>query len=461
MKGVVVYAAERLAAWASELQIGDVPGEVVEAAKLHILDAVGAGLAALALNELPAVRATAAEMHGPPEATALGLAERVSAGAAALSNGSMMHALDFDDTHEVALVHSSVVVASAALSVGEAVEASGAELLVAAIAGYEISSRIGLAQPGALHLRGFHPTSVCGVFAAAVIASRLRCLSREQTQNALGIAGSQASGLMEFLSDGSQTKPLHAGWASFAGILATSLASHGATGPASVLEGRFGLLASHVGRFDASMLTANLGSRWETTQIAFKPYPSCHCTHAVLDAMIETGLRAEEIEEIVALVPSEVAVGLVLEPWERKARPSSAYDAKFSIPFCIGALLTQGEVSVDAFTPEAIIDEHVLEIARRVSYEIVPFEDGNDLSGGVRVRANGQTMERRVLRPRGGPANPMSVAELHAKFRRNAALALKTDDVEQALEVLTDLERRTSSEVAALFAKAKTTPTVF
>src|ERR1700683_1663080 len=157
---VVMHAAEILAGWASKLQIAEIPGEIVEAAKLHILDAVGVGLAALALNELPAVRMTAAEMQGPAEATALGLAQRVSAGAAALSNGSMMHALDFDDTHEVALVHSSAVVASAALGVGEAVEASGGELLAAAIAGYEISSRIGLAQPGALHIRGFHPTSV-------------------------------------------------------------------------------------------------------------------------------------------------------------------------------------------------------------------------------------------------------------------------------------------------------------
>ncbi len=440
-----MHAAEQLAGWSAGLEFERIPGPVVEAAKLHVLDAVGTGLAALALDELPAPRAVALEMGGKPEATALGLPGRVGAGPAALANGSMMHALDFDDTHEVALVHSSAVVAATVLAVGEATGSSGRELIAAAVGGYEISSRIGLANPGALHLRGFHPTSVCGVFAAAAAAARLRGLSAEQTANALGIAGSQASGLMEFLADGSQTKPLHAGWAAFAGITAAALAAHGATGPASVLEGRFGLLASHVGEFDESGLAAELGTRWETTQIAFKAYPSCHCSHAVLDAVIETGIGAEGVEEIVCLVPGDVAIGLVLEPAERKARPATAYDAKFSLPYCIGALLTRGELGVDAFTPEAIADERALAIAAKVSYEVAEFEGGNDLSGGVRARVGGREVEARVLQPRGGPANPLSDDELHAKFRRNASLALPAERVEALLGVLVGLERHESA----------------
>lgn len=449
-----MYAAQKLAEWACGLDVADIPSEVLEAAKMHMLDAVGTGLAALAIGELPAVRALAAELAGPAEATALGCSGRISAAAAALTNGSLMHALDYDDTHEVALLHSSAVVAPSSIAGAEAVGASGAELLLAAIAGYEISARIGLARPGALHREGFHPTSVCGVFAAAAAASRLRGLGARKLTHALGIAGSQASGLMEFLADGSQTKPLHAGWAAFAGILASALASHGATGPASVLEGRFGLLRSHIGEFDEEALVAGLGSRWETTQIAFKPYPSCHCTHAVLDAMAETGLRLQEVEEIVALVPGQVAVGLVLEPRERKARPSSAYEAKFSIPFCLGALLVHGEVGVEAFTSEAIRDERVLDLARRVSYEVVGFEGGNDLSGGVRVKTAAGIVERRVIRPRGGPASPMTVDELHGKFRRNAALALCAEDVERLLKRVAHLERESPLGITALLAKA-------
>jgi 2-methylcitrate dehydratase PrpD len=444
-----VYAAEKLAVWSAGLDFEQIPGPVVEAAKLHILDAVGTGLAALALDELPAARAVALEMGGEPEATALGLPRRVGAGPAALANGSMMHALDFDDTHEVALVHSSAVVAATVLAVGEATGASGRDLIAAAIGGYEISSRIGLANPGEMHLRGFHPTSVCGVFAAAAATARLRGLSPEQTANALGVAGSQASGLMEFLADGSQTKPLHAGWAAFAGITAAALAAHGATGPASVLEGRFGLLASHVGDFDASGLAGELGERWETTQIAFKAYPSCHCSHAVLDAVSETGIGAEGVEEIVCLVPGDVAIGLVLEPADRKARPATPYDAKFSLPYCVGALLTRGELGVDAFTPEAIADEQALKIAAKVTYEVAEFDGGSDLSGGVRVRVCGQDFEARVLQPRGGPANPLSEAELHAKFLRNASLALPNSEAEALLGALAGLERRDAAEIAA------------
>lgn len=449
-----VYAAERLAEWSTGLEFEQIPGPVVEAAKLHILDAVGTGLAALALDELPAPRAVALEMGGEPEATALGLPRRIGAGPAALANGSMMHALDFDDTHEVAIVHSSAVVAATVLAVGEATGASGRDLIAAAVGGYEISSRIGLANPGAMHLRGFHPTSVCGVFAAAAASARLRGLGAEQTANALGIAGSQASGLMEFLADGSQTKPLHAGWAAFAGITAAALAAHGATGPASVLEGRFGLLASHVGEFDESGLAGELGERWETTQIAFKAYPSCHCSHAVLDAVSETGIGAEEVEQIVALVPGDVAIGLVLEPAERKARPATPYDAKFSLPYCIGALLVRGELGVDAFTTEAIGDERALEIAAKVSYEVAEFDGGNDLSGGVRARVAGRDFEARVLQPRGGPANPLSDEELRAKFRRNASLALPDERADDLLDVLAGLEERSAEEVAARLSRS-------
>jgi len=451
-----VHAAEKMARWSSALQLEDVPTEVVAAAKLHLLDAVGTGLAALALDQLPAARAVAAEIGGEPEATALGLERRVGPAAAALCNGSLMHALDFDDTHELALVHSSAVVAATVLALGEARGSAGTDAIAAAVAGYEIGSRIGLASPGALHLRGFHPTSVCGVFAAAAASARLRGLGPEQTTNALGIAGSQASGLMEFLADGSQTKPLHAGWAAHAGIVAAALAAHGATGPASVLEGRFGLLASHLGpgEFDESGLAGELGSRWETTRIAFKAYPSCHCSHAVLDAVRELGLEAGEAEDLVALVPGEVAVGLVLEPAERKRRPTTPYDAKFSLPYCIAALLVRGELGVDSFTPEGIADERILELAAGVSYEVVEFEGGNDISGGVRARVGGRDLEARVLSPRGGPANPLSEEELREKFRRNALLALPADRAERLLDVLVTLEQYAVADVPGGFAAA-------
>jgi 2-methylcitrate dehydratase PrpD len=448
-------AAAELAAWTAGLTVEEIPAEVRATAKLHLLDALGTGLAARALDELPAVRATARELGGPAEASLIGGGERLGAGPAALANGALIHALDFDDTHEATLVHSSAVIAPTMLAVGEATGADGAELLAAAIAAYEISSRVGLAAPGRLHVRGLHPTSVCGVFAAAALAARLRGLDPVGIGNALGIAGSQASGLMEYLADGSQTKPLHAGWAAFAGIVAAALAANGATGPATVLEGRFGLLASHVDSFDPAALTAELGSRWETTRIAIKPYPVCHCSHAVLDAVARIAPDPDSIEAITALVPGEIAVGLVLEPAAAKARPRSSYDAKFSLPYCIGALLSRGELGLDAFTPEAIADPRALEIAAAVRYEIVAFEGGNDLSGGARIRSAGREEEATVLRPRGGPAAPLPAAEVEAKFRANAEPALGTDGAERAIELVADLERHNAADLGAALAAAQ------
>ncbi|HYC81755.1 MAG TPA: MmgE/PrpD family protein, partial [Solirubrobacterales bacterium] len=170
----------RLAAWASALRLEDVPAPVVTAAKLHLLDAFGTGLAALELGAIAAPAAVAGQLGGEPEATALGVGRPVGAAPAALANGAWIHALDFDDTHEATLVHSSAVVAPAMLAVGEAVGAGGEELLAAALAGYEVGARVGLGARGSLHRRGFHPTSVCGVFAAATVAAKLRGLGPER-----------------------------------------------------------------------------------------------------------------------------------------------------------------------------------------------------------------------------------------------------------------------------------------
>jgi 2-methylcitrate dehydratase PrpD len=458
----VTHSAERLAEWSTTLSFEEIPPEVVEAAKLHLLDALGTGLAALGVREVPAVLETGLELGGRPQATALGLTKRVPAAVAALVNGTLMHALDFDDTHDRALVHSSAVVTPTVLACGEATEAKGRDVLAAAVAAFEISARSGLAAPGRFHARGFHATSICGVFAAAAAAAKLRSLSPAQATSALGIAGSQAAGLMEFLADGSQTKPFHAGWAAHSGIIAASLAAHGASGPASVLEGRFGLLRSHLeeGAFDEGELVAGLGDQWETLHIAFKPYPVCHLSHTCLDSLAglvaEEGLEAVDIREVLCRVGGEIAVEVVLEPRERKLRPANPYEAKFSLPYCLAALLVRGNLGVANFTEDAICDEGVLALARRVRYERVQFAGGNEFSGEVLVEMNdGRRLERRMLFARGGSDNPMAAADIEHKFRLNAALGLRDDSVERLLEIVRGLESCETSELSPLLAQAR------
>lgn len=448
-----VTPAQRFAAWTAALELGAIPAEVVDAAKLHLLDALGCGLAAHALGVATAAREVARESGGRPESSVIG-AGRLPAAAAAFANGMLCHGLDYDDTHSDAVCHVSAVMAPAAVAAAEAAGANGAELLSALVAGNEIAARIGMAAPAVFHRRGFHPTSVCGVFGAAAAAARLRGLDGRATAQALGIAGSLAGGIFEYLADGSQTKPVHAAAAARDGIVAAGLAAHGATGPASVLEGRFGLFAAFADLHgvDLEPALADLGRRWETPRIAFKPYPACHYIHAPLDAAAQAvGARridAEEIAEIVVRVP-EPAVSLVLEPAADKARPRTPYDAKFSLPYSIAAMLVRGSVGLDAYDEEAIADGRVLSLARRVRYEVVPFATfPKAFPGGARIALrDGRVLEAELLYQRGGPENPMSAEEVRAKFQANARLALGEESVERleravlALEGIDDARR--------------------
>jgi len=236
----------------------------------HISDAIGCGLAAVGTGAGGEATQMARADGGRGSASALGLPERLPAAAAALANGTRCHALDFDDTHEAGICHVSAVVVPAALAVADEQDATGGELIDAWLLGSEVALRLAIALASGLYARGVHPPSVCGAFGAAAAAARLRGLDAEQTAHALGVVGSFASGLLEYLSDGAATKPLHAGWAAHAGVQAAALAAAGATGPASVIEGRFGLMRSHT---DADVETAvdDLGLRWEAARVALKP----------------------------------------------------------------------------------------------------------------------------------------------------------------------------------------------
>jgi 2-methylcitrate dehydratase PrpD len=302
---------------------------------------------------------------------------------------------------------------------------------------------------------------VCGVFGATAAAAAVRRMDAPTTVNALGIAGSMASGLLEYLADGSSTKRLHPGWAAHAGIIASRLAAHGGTGPSSVIEGRFGLYRAFVERDAANIAsqTADLGERWETPRIAFKPYPACHYVHASLDATAqiraETPVVIEEIEEIVAL-STEAGVSLVLEPLADKHRPRTEYEAKFSLPYSIASLLVRGNVDVSTYTDEAIADEDVLKLAAKVRYEIKDYDTfPRALPGGVRIRTrDGRTLEANLDYQRGGPDNPMTDEQVREKFRTNASLALAQSEVETLEAAIMTLEQHDSLDALEILSHA-------
>ena len=420
-------AAQRFAQFALELELDAVPGEVVEAAKLHVLDVLGCGLAAHGLGIAGEGRATMSELGGEAEAAVIGLDTHLPVPNAAFANAMLCHGLDFDDTHSDSVSHVSTVVVPAAAALAEARGTSGRELLTAIIAGNETVTRIGMAAPGAFHKRGFHPTAVCGIFGATAAAARLSELDTATATSALGIAGSMASGLFAYLDDGTATKPIHPAWAAHGALLGTRLAAHGAEGPPGVLEGRFGLFHAFVDtRIDLEPQLADLGSRWETPRIAYKPFPACHFIHGSLGATetLLEGLDPNEIEDVVVTIPEE-GVSLVLEPAELKIAPRSDYEGKFSLQFSTAAMLVHGRVGVTTYTAEALSDARVLELARKVRYETKEYASyPAAFPGGVRIRMrDGRSLEAEFPHQLGAPENPMSAEQVREKFRDNARLA--------------------------------------
>lgn len=403
--------AARLAGWAAELDYRRLPEPVRQAVRRHLLDGLGTTVAAARTGAAEAAVTVARGLGGPEQATVLaaGSPVRVGAPAAALANGVLAHALDFDDTHAGGLVHATAPVLPTVLAVGEETGARGAEVLAAAAAGLETVCRLGAAVPHGFHSRGLHATAVCGVLASALAAARLYGLSRERTAHALGIAGSRAGGLLEFLNTGGSTKQLHPGFAAADGILAARLAAAGATGPAAVVEGDYGLYGALLGlKVAPETIEDGLGERWELTRITIKPYPVCQLSHAALDAAAQVlgalaGRDVHETQDVLVDVHPDAAA-LVCGPG--KDRPATGYAAKFSLPWCVAALLIDGALTPDTFDRPG--REDVTELAGRIRHRTTHTGGvAADQPGHIRLRlGDGTTLTASVPHSGGGPDDP-------------------------------------------------------
>ena len=445
--------AERLAAFAADLRFDDLPSAVVADVKLRTLDVLGIALAASGHEVGAPMRAGLEPWAGRGECTVVGAKFTASAPIAILLNGTLAHGLDFDDTHAPSVTHASAVVVPTVLALGEAGGLDGRAIITAAVAGYEAIARIGMGAPAAFHRRGWHATSVCGTFAAALAAGVCERMDRAALTAALGIAGSFASGVMEFLEDGSWVKRLHPGWAGQAGATAAALARAGFPGPATVLEGRYGLYRTFVDAEPDPRPFETLGRTWETLNVGFKPYPACHYLHAFLDCALslrdKERVEPDAIEAIECAVPP-TGMPIVAEPHEAKRRPRTPYDAQFSLPYSVAAAFVDGRVDLDTYAAERLTDRRVLALADRVVCRPDPdttFPRG--FPGWVRVRlVDGRTVEACEPDGRGGPARPLPERAIVEKFRANAARvvpASRVSDVERAT-----LELDTLGEVRGL-----------
>ena len=428
--------AGELARFVEALGIDNIPPEVALRARYLILDAIGCAMAArreeFATRFWSATKALAGDASGT--AGVIGYAERVPLRDAAVLNGVLMHGLDYDDTHLAGVIHLTVAVLPAVLNLASRRKLSGADLLVAYIAGLETGARIAMAARSGIHAQGFHTTAVVGTFAAAWAAGRLMRLDANQLVQAQGAALSMAAGSLQFIEDGGWTKRLHAGWAAQAGITAATLASEGIVAPSAPYTGRYGLFHSYLdeaGRqgIDLALATHALAGGadepvWELTNIAVKPYAMCHFVHAATDAAIvlhRLGIGSADIRDIEVLVPQE-AVPIVCEPSALKRRPRSDYEAKFSLPYAVAAGLTHGQLGLKELEPSAYLDVKAQALMDRVRYVVDPdstFPRG--YGGEVRVTlADGTHHRHREALNRGSAEIPLSNAEVRDKFMDNA-----------------------------------------
>jgi len=456
---------EALADFAAGLRRADLPEPVVAAARRHLLDVVGVALAAstqpFARMALQAARA----LGGGGDGAVIGFSERLPPVWSALVNGALAHGLDYDDTHEEGVVHVSCTVAPAALAAAEMHGASGTRFLTALVLGMETAVRLGRAAPGAFHDRGFHPTGVCGAFAATVTAGALAGLPAPRLVDALGLSGSMASGLMEFLTDGTWAKRLHPGWAAHAGLVAARLGAEGFTGPRAVLEGRFGFYRSHLGEsgWDAASITVDLGRRWHLLELGLKPYPACHMTHAFIDCAAslraEPGVTPDAVAAIECFIhPREMPI--VCEPRAAKLAPQTDYDAKFSLPYTVACMLVRGHVDLGDFSPAAIADPAVLDVARRVACLPDPQADyPRTFPGRLRlILRDGRALERDEPVNRGSHDRPLSHDEVRAKYTANARCALPAAQVDALAAAIDGIDGAADVSALAAAVRSKVPP---
>jgi 2-methylcitrate dehydratase PrpD len=428
--GLDVALATRVAEWTRGLTYGDVPEDVRQATRWRILDVLGLALAG-SVTPFGAGTRRAAVAMSSGQARIVGTGDRVGPGAAAMANAAFAQALEFDDTHNESIVHMSSPAVAAGLALAETVPVDGRALLTAIAGANEISCRVGSVASGEFHKRGFHPTGLFAPFGVTALAGRLLGLDRDALARAFGIVGSFASGVLECWVDGTQSKFLHSGWAAQSGIAAALFAREGVSGPPRVLEGRFGLFASHLQDpatpRDYGRIVDGLGGHWESRNSSFKPYPAAHVLHPYIDAALRARERYGIVPGDIVRVDCPVAafiVGIVCEPVEEKAAPATQAHGRVCLQYTLAEALSRGTLGRTAY--ESYRDPEIRALATRIHYEVDPAYPGpGRFKGEVRITLRGGRVVHEIQEHNlGSPENPMSEAQLQAKFDDNASPVL-------------------------------------
>jgi 2-methylcitrate dehydratase PrpD len=443
-------ASRELAEFCVGLTLDRLPSEVRERAKELTLDLFGVALRGSTDSSSGPVHQVVRTQQASGPASVVGGGFGSSATWAALANGTAAHAIEMDDVTTESSLHPGVAVIPPAFALAEECGLTPSAFLEAVIAGYEVMMRVGNAlNPASAYARGFHPTGVVGFFGATTAAGRLLGLDADALTRALGIAGTMASGSLEYLSDGAWTKRLNPGWAGHGGILAAQLAQAGFTGPRSSLDGPLGLLHGYSDEPKPELLLDGLGQSFQIMAVSIKPYACCRYNHGLIDCMLALrrayAPRPEEVEAITLGVLSG-GMRLVGTPIEAKRTPRNVVDAQFSAPFAAAVALARGAAGL-AEHSQAIVDDPIVRelMARTTCYNDpaldAPYPRQWPAAAEIRLR-DGRTFSTRIEYATGEPQNPVPREGLVAKFNSLATAILSGDQANELAQRLLDLERQ-------------------
>lgn len=448
-----------LAEFTARFTLDQAPPVVVDRARQIVLDTLGCAVAGYtaAREECGWILALVKQLGGTPEATVWMDGFRTSSMHAALANGTMIHTVDFDDTHPGSVSHLGASLVATVLAVGEKMGASGREVLAAFVAGYEVGARVGNAvnKDGRTHYRFWHPTATVGTIGAAAAAARLMRLDPDRTEQAIGLAVDQAAGFRYCIDHGDFSKSLHPGWAAMRAVMAAQLMAVGVTGPKGLLENDSGFCRATSVNPDLDELTSGLGADFEILRDALKFYPTIHCSHTAIEAALEVVTRhdiaPDEVERVDVRI-SDLAKGQGMNP-----DPGTPLAARLSIPFCVATAVLRRHVRLDDFTEQRLLDPAIRAFIPKV--RVAPEREFNvrypagfvaDLT--LRTR-RGAEHKAFLVYPKGHPDRLAGEAEVLEKYRALAALSWPAERAERVHEAVRSLERLSSiTELTSLLA---------
>ena len=429
----------------------DLPPESVESAKRQVLDSLATAMGGARKPGVGELVAMVKEWGGTEQSSIIGYGFKCPAPHAAQVNSSMIHSLDYDDGHPVALVHMGTLTVSTCFAMAERQGGLDGKALITALAlGGDVLARLGLASRpnSSLISGGFHPTTLFGVLGAAAMAGKIMGLEAQTLIHAVGLAYHQCGGAGAGVKDGALAKRMGPGMAVKAGICAALMARQGITGDCHPLEGPTGLFKLYMGGdYDISILLSKLGERFENVNIGDKPYPCCGLTHACIDAAL--ALRSghdpdlDQIKEIHLYVGSS-AYDLT-QPIDVKRHPRTIVDAQFSVPYVVATALVKGKVTLEDFTEQGIQNAAVLALTPKIVAHHDPALDRHGVEPGkvALMMADGRELSEYVEFCKGTVQNPMTFDDCAAKFRECAPFAIHPpagDRIEHIIERIGNLE---------------------